>query len=60
MNLRKATYGFSMLAKLGLRQCSAKKKNSLLVLEKEKVLQFIMWLVCVSAAGLKEIKSNKI
>lgn len=30
------------------------------MLEKEKVLQFIMWLVCVSAAGLKEIKSNKI
>lgn len=49
----------SVLAKLGLNQYTVKKK-SLLVLNKEKILQFITWLVCVGAAGLEEIKSNKI
>lgn len=51
---------YGVLAKLGLNQYTVKKKKSLLVLKKEKILQFITWLVCVGAAGLEEIKSNKI
>lgn len=51
---------YGMLAKLGVNQYTVKKNNSLLVLKKEKILQLIAWLVCVGAAGLEEIKSNKI
>lgn len=36
------------------------EKKSLLVLNKEKILQFITWFLCVGAAGLEERKSNKI
>lgn len=49
----------SVLAKLGLNLYTVKKK-SLLVLDKEKILQFITWFLCVGAAGLEERKSNKI
>lgn len=52
---------YGVLAKLRLIQYTVRKKKSLLVLKKKKkILQFITWLICVSAAGLKKIKSNKI
>lgn len=62
MKLQNAIYGLWCVSKVRVEPVYSKKKKkkSLLVLEKEKILQFITWLVCVGAAGLEEIKSNKI
>lgn len=52
---------YGVLAKLRLIQYTVRKKKVTSgAQEKKKILQFIMWLICVSAAGLKKIKSNKI
>lgn len=51
---------YGVLAKLRLNKYTVKNPPKVLVLRKEKILQFITWLVCVGAAGLEEIKSNKI
>jgi len=61
MNLENAIYGLRCVSKVrGEPVHGMEEKKSLLVLEKEKILQFITWLVCVGAAGLEGIKSNKI
>lgn len=61
MEVQDALYmAYGVLAKLKLNKYTVKKPPKILVLRKEKILQFITWLVCVGAAGLEEIKSNKI
>lgn len=61
MKLQNSIYDLWCVSKARIEPVySKKKKKSLLVLNKEKILQFITWLVCVGAAGLEEIKSNKI
>lgn len=60
MKLQNSIYDLWCVSKARVEPVYSKKKKSLLVLNKEKILQFITWLVCVGAAGLEEIKSNKI
>lgn len=59
MKLQNSIYDLQCVSKARVEPVYSKKK-SLLVLNKEKILQFITWLVYVGAAGVEEIKSNKI
>lgn len=75
IKLRSAIYGLLCVSKVRGEPVYSKKKTQkqkptpspqpppqqqLLVFKKEKILHFITWLVFVGAAGLEEIKSNKI